>query len=118
MPLNLISLLGLAFLIFCAWLCSLNRRAFPWRTVLWGLGLQFAFALLMLKTPFGTGAFHFAQRGVDLLNGFAMKGAEMVFGPLANRALLTEKWGAGSAFILAINISATIIVVSALSSLL
>jgi len=105
-------------MILCAWFCSLNRKLFPWRTVLWGLALQFAFAIVILKTPIGTGAFDFAQRGVNKLNQFAMEGASMVFGPLANKTLLTDKWGKEHAFILAINITATIIVISSLSSLL
>src|SRR5256885_13018704 len=109
MPLKFTSLLGMFFLLFCAWLCSSNRKLFPWRTVLWGLGLQFAFAVIILKTPIGISAFAFAQRGVDKLISFAMEGAVMVFGPLANRALLQEKFGADNAFILAITITATII---------
>ena len=76
------------------------------------------FAILILKTAVGEAVFAGAQRGVTKLNEFAMQGAGMVFGPLANASLLGEKWGPGNAFILAINISATIIVVSALSSLL
>ena len=42
----------------------------------------------------------------------------MVFGPLADGKLLTEKFGAGNNFIFAISISATVIVISALSTLL
>lgn len=101
-----------------AWICSTNRKLFPWRTVLWGLALQFIFAVLILKTTFGAMLFEFAQRAVDKLNEFSFQGAGMVFGPLANRELLTEKWGPQHAFILAITISATIIVVSSLSALL
>lgn len=108
----------MAILIACAWGCSLDRKSFPWRAVIWGLLLQFVFALIILKTPFGAAVFVAAQRGVTKLNEFAMEGAEMVFGPLANSALLGEKWGPDHAFILAINIGATIVVVSALSSLL
>ena len=50
MQLKLISLLGLVAFIALAWAISSNRKLFPWRTVLWGLGLQFAFAVLILKT--------------------------------------------------------------------
>jgi CNT family concentrative nucleoside transporter len=118
MALKLISLLGLFALIALAWACSLNRKAFPWRTVLWGIGLQFLFAVLILKTPFGAGVFQFVERGFARLNQFAIQGAGMVFGPLANEKLLTEKWGAENSFIFAVTVSATIIVVSSLSSLL
>jgi CNT family concentrative nucleoside transporter len=118
MHLKLISLLGLFVMIGLAWACSLNRKQFPWRTVGSGLALQFAFALLILKTDFGAGVFGFANAAVSRLLGFANEGASMVFGPLANPQLLTEKWGADNAAIVAIIITATIILVSALSSLL
>jgi concentrative nucleoside transporter, CNT family len=117
MALKLISLLGMAIMIVLAWGCSVDRKSFPWRAVIWGLLLQFVFALVILKTAFGEAIFVGAQRGVTKLNEFALEGASMVFGPLANSQLLAEKLGAGHAFILAINIGATIIVVSALSSL-
>ena len=45
MELKLISLFGMAVFVAVAWACSLNRKLFPWRTVLWGLALQFFFAL-------------------------------------------------------------------------
>lgn len=118
MPLQLVSMLGMAGIIACAWGLSLNRKSFPWRAVLWGLGLQFAFALIILKTAVGEAIFSAAQRAVTKLNGFAMEGSTMVFGPLASSTLLSERFGPSNSFILAINISATIIVVSALSGLL
>ena len=118
MALKLVSLLGIVALLAAAWGCSLDRKTIPWRAVLWGLALQFIFAVVILKTTVGEAIFAGAQRGVTKLNEFAMEGATMVFGPLANSALLGEKWGAGNSFILIINISATIIVVSSLSALL
>src|SRR6185369_669045 len=39
---KLVSLIGLVIFIAVAWSISSNRKLFPWRTVLWGLGLQFA----------------------------------------------------------------------------
>ena len=114
---KLVSLFGMAVMIFLAWLCSLNRKIFPWRTVLWGLGLQLLFALFILKTAMGRAIFDLAQRAVLKLNDMAMQGAGMVFGPLANEGLLKESFGPANAPIFAILISATIIVVSSLSSL-
>lgn len=118
MPHKLISLFGLVVLMALAWAYSLNRKAFPWRTVLWGLGLQFIFALLILKTPFGAALFQIAERGFSKLIEFAFEGARMVFGSLADPVFLKDKWGPEHAFIFAITISATIIVVSSFSSLL
>ncbi len=118
MPNKLLSLLGLVTFIGVAWACSLDRKKFPWRTVLAGVGLQFVFALLILKTQQGQDFFGFFNRAVSKLIGFADSGTSMVFGPLANKPLLTAKWGPENAFIFAVTVTGTIILVSAVSSLL
>lgn len=118
MTLKLVSVLGLVVMVGLAWVCSLDRRRFPWRTVVAGLGLQFAFALFILKTTAGEAVFEAANRAFDKLLGFAGEGAKMVFGPLADSALLAEKWGPGNAFVFVVTVTATIILVSAVSSLL
>ncbi len=118
MYLTLVSLLGMVVMIALAWGCSLDRKRFPWRTVLSGLALQFLFAWLILKTTGGAAAFDFAQRAVTKLISFADDGARMVFGPLTDTALLAQKLGLPNAFIFAITVSATIILVSAVSSFL
>lgn len=117
MLLRLLSLAGLVVLIGCAWAISSHRRRFPWRTVLSGVALQFLVALLILKTPVGQTIFAAAQSGVSQLNVYALDGARMVFGPLADGAALGKVFGPGG-FIFAITVSATIILISALSSLL
>ncbi len=118
MALKLASLFGLFTFIAIAWALSTNRKQFPWRTVLWGLGLQLAVATLILKTPLGRSAFDLARRAVSKLEQFAADGARMVFGPLADGAALAKSFGPSSAFVLAISITGTIIVVASLSSLL
>jgi len=118
MPLNLISLLGLVVMIALAWACSLNRRRFPWRTVLAGLALQFGFALFILETTAGKATFEAAQAAFAGLLDCAAQGAELVFGPLAREKLLTEKLGPGNGFVFVVTVSATIILVSAISSFL
>ena len=74
--------LGIAFLTLAAWALSVNRRRIPWRIVLWGLGLQFVFALLILRTPVGAGVFDTANRVVLSAVGFTMEGARFLFGDL------------------------------------
>ena len=91
--LRLISLLGIVVFLLLAWLLSNNRRLFPWRTVLWGLALQFFFALFILKTPIGARLFAGAQTLIGQLNQSANQGAELVFGPLARRDLMTTDPG-------------------------
>jgi len=44
-------LLGLVVILAVAWLFSSHKRAIKYRLIAWGLGLQFAFAVIVLKTP-------------------------------------------------------------------
>lgn len=118
MPLQIISALGIVVLIALAWACSMDRRRFPWRTVIAGLALQFAIAIFILNTAVGRQVFEAAQRCFSALLGCAAQGAELVFGPLAKTGLLNEKLGPGNGFIFFVTVSATIILVSALSSFL
>ncbi len=41
--------LGILAVLLAAWLGSTNRGRLRWRTVYWGLGLQFLFAFLVLR---------------------------------------------------------------------
>src|SRR5579872_5570070 len=95
---KLVSVLGLMVFISLAWVLSGHRKLFPWRTVLCGLALQFGFALFILKTPWGRHIFEFLQRAFNRLGDFATEGARMVFGPLADPALMADKFGAEHAF--------------------
>jgi CNT family concentrative nucleoside transporter len=114
----MISLLGLVAFVVMAWLLSNNRRRFPWRTVLSGLALQFAFAAFILRTRAGARVFEGAQNAVSRLGDFSDEGAAMAFGPLAKGDVLKGAFGDGNAYVFAISISATIIFISALSALL
>jgi concentrative nucleoside transporter, CNT family len=117
MHLKLISLLGMCVLLGVAWLASTNRKRFPWRTVGWGLGLQFIFAVIILKTTPGRKVFELANEAVTRLIACANEGLKMVFGPLAVDETLKGAFGQG-AFIFAITVTGTIILVAAISSLL
>ena len=48
---------GLALILALAYCLSSARRAIDYRTVAWGLGLQFVFALIVLKTDVGRAVF-------------------------------------------------------------
>ena len=113
-----ISVLGLAVFVATAWAMSYDRKRFPWRTVGAGLALQFVFAFLVLRTATGVAVFRWLDKAVDKLLSFSDQGVSMVFGPLADKALLTAKWGPDNGFIFVITVTGTIIIVSALSSLL
>src|SRR4026207_1171532 len=98
--------------IALAWSLSTHRKLFPWRTVLWGMALQFIFALLILKTHPGEQVFELAGRAVNRLVGFANEGSQFVFGPLANGEVLGKTFGAQNAFVFAITVTSTIILIS------
>jgi CNT family concentrative nucleoside transporter len=74
-------LLGLIAILATCWLCSTSRKSIRPSLLLWGLGLQFSFAFLVLKTDFGK-LFQAASYAVNALLEFAEKGSEFLFGPL------------------------------------
>ncbi len=112
------ALLGLVVFILLAWAISNNRRRFPWRTVAGGLALQFICAAFVLGTRPGLALFEGARNAVGMLNVCSDEGVKLVFGPLAKAGVLESAFGKDNAFIFAINISATIIFIAALSALL
>lgn len=118
MILRLISALGIVAFIGVTWAISSNRRLFPWRTVIWGMILQFGFALFILKTTVGLWLFDGAKVVMDQLNVYANEGAKMVFGPLGSGEALTRAFGEDHAYVFAVSVAATIILISTLSSLL
>jgi CNT family concentrative nucleoside transporter len=73
--------LGLAVILGVAWIFSTNRRAIKLRLIAWGLGLQLAFALLVLKTDFGK-VFQWIGRGVNAMLEYTEQGSGFLFGPL------------------------------------
>jgi concentrative nucleoside transporter, CNT family len=78
---RLTGFLGLAIILVVAWLCSSHKKAIKLRVIAWGLSLQFAFALLVLKTDFGK-VFETIGRGVNAMLGYVEAGTEFMFGPL------------------------------------
>jgi concentrative nucleoside transporter, CNT family len=118
MELKLLAGLGLIVFLGCAWAISSHRKQFPWRTVLWGLGLQFTFAILILKTRPGRALFDYTGAAIRKLADFANEGSKFVFGPLANTDVMSEAFGPQNALVLGILIMSTIIVVAMLSSVL
>ena len=118
MDLKFISLLGWLTMLSVAWAISYNRRKFPWRTVIWGVILQFALALLILKTPWGKAIFELAGKAVNKLNEFASDGTRQVFGVVADQKYLADKFDPAHSFILGIVVVGTIVIVACISSLL
>jgi CNT family concentrative nucleoside transporter len=79
---RLLSIFGIAFMVFLAWLLSVNRAAFPWRIVLWGTGLQLVFALLILRTAPGEQFFALVNDAFIQLLDYTKAGARFIFGNL------------------------------------
>jgi CNT family concentrative nucleoside transporter len=77
-----VSLLGLGVFVLMAWGMSVNRRAIEWRTVAWGLGLQFFFGILILRTAPGLAFFAAANDIFIALIGYTSEGSRFLFGNL------------------------------------
>ncbi len=84
MPPRLMSAIGIAAIIgFCV-LVSSDRRSISWRLVAWGIGLQFLFGLLILKT-YPIEIFAGAQALFMGIYGYADYGSKFLFGSLAEK---------------------------------
>ena len=81
--------IGAAVILGIGYAFSTNRRAINWETVAWGLGLQVAFAFIVLKTSIGQAVFEFVGGYITKLLAFSNVGAAFVFGPLGD----ANVWG-------------------------
>jgi CNT family concentrative nucleoside transporter len=116
---------GLALILAIAYCLSSARHAVDYRTVAWGLGLQWLFALVVLKTEAGRLVFQRAGALMTRLLDFTYAGSSFVFGPLGDPAawpkimttVLGEE-GARYANIFAFMVLPTIIFIAALFAIL
>ncbi len=76
------ALLGLLFFCGVAWLLSSDKKRINVRVVLGGIMLQFALALIILKTTIGATVLAKLSSFATTVLGFGEEGARMVFGPL------------------------------------
>ncbi len=81
----MIGLLGLTLIVALCYLLSADRKAIKPRLLLWGLGLQFSFALIVLKTPVGR-VFQAASGVVNSLLKYSEDGAGFLFGDKLGKA--------------------------------
>ncbi len=97
---NVIAILGLLMMMGIAWLLSVKRKAVSLRIILWGTGLQFLFAFIILpNSPFnkiiksiyktdkapGEIAFAAINDVIVKLLSFTEEGASFVFGNLVRQ---------------------------------
>jgi CNT family concentrative nucleoside transporter len=78
-------LLGIVTILAVAWLLSRHKRQIKLRILLWGLGLQFTFAVIVLKTGFGR-VFQAASVAVTAMLGYSEVGSAFVFGDVLGRS--------------------------------
>ena len=76
---NFQGLTGILVLLGIAYLLSNNRKEIKIRTVLWGLGLQFSLALMILKIPFVKSQFSILDRIFRKVISFSETGSNFLF---------------------------------------
>ncbi len=112
-------LIGIALILTIAYLFSNNKKAINKRTIISGLILQTAIALLVLKIKAVQNFFEFLGKGMQKIEFFAKEGANFVFGSLmVSNGDSGIAYEAPGGFVFAFNVTATIILVSVLVALL
>jgi CNT family concentrative nucleoside transporter len=104
-------ILGLLTMLGLAYAFSTNRRAIRPKTVVWGLGLQLAFAVLVLRVDIGRRVFQKAGDAVSRLLSYSYVGSQFVFGDLG-------KQGSHLGFYFAFQVLPTIIFICAFFAVL
>jgi CNT family concentrative nucleoside transporter len=108
---RLVGLFGIAAILGLGILLSHNRRAISWRVVAWGVGLQAAFAVFVLRIPIGQQIFQALGRLITAILSFSYVGSEFVFGEVG-------KQHSSLGIIFAFQVLPAIIFVSALFAIL
>lgn len=109
-------ILGLVVILVAAWALSADRKKIRLRIVAWGLALQLAFGLFLMKTHVGRALFDKARVFMDGILEITAQGAHFVFGPLAPLPDAPQEPSLG--FILAFQALPVIIVFSSLMAML
>ncbi len=78
-------ILGMLTLLGLAYAFSANRQAIRYKTVAWGLGLQIAFAFLIMRWEYGRLFFEKLGAAANWLLDFAYYGTSFVFGDLGQK---------------------------------
>src|SRR5579862_8881329 len=78
-------ILGILTVLGLAYAFSANRQAIRYKTVAWGLGLQIAFAFLIMRWEYGRLFFEKLGAAANWLLDFAYYGTSFVFGDLGQK---------------------------------
>ncbi|XP_070256487.1 sodium/nucleoside cotransporter 1 isoform X2 [Myotis yumanensis] len=79
-PEQLVSFAGICVFIGILFACSKHHRAVSWRTVSWGLGLQFVLGLFVIRTEPGFIAFRWLGDQIQTFLSYTTAGSKFVFG--------------------------------------
>ena len=104
-------ILGLLTMLSLAYIFSTNRRAIRGKTVAWGLGLQIAFAICVLRVDYGRRAFQVIGDAANKVLSYSYFGSEFVFGPLG-------KQGSSIGFVFAFQVLPVVVFICALFAIL
>src|SRR5208283_2725959 len=77
-----VGVLGIAAILAGAYIFSTDRRAIRLKTVAWGLGLQFALGLFVLRVSSGQRLFAAAGAAAKKLLDFSYVGSSFLFGEI------------------------------------
>ena len=78
-------LLGIALILALGFAVSHNRKAIRWSVVAWGLGLQLAFGIFVLRVPLGQEIFRRLGDFVGAILAFSYAGSSFVFGEIGKQ---------------------------------
>ncbi|MFQ5817116.1 MAG: NupC/NupG family nucleoside CNT transporter [Terriglobia bacterium] len=112
---RLMGIVGLLTMVGIAYAFSTNRRAIQLKTLLWGVGLQFVFALFVLRTELGRGSMAVAGDVVKRFLELSYAGSRFVFGQLG---LDTSEFSQQFGRVFALQVLPTIVFVAAFFAIL
>jgi CNT family concentrative nucleoside transporter len=112
--------LGILAVLTAAYLGSTDRKRIRWRTIFWGLGLQFTFAFLVLRFSFGQRLMNYAGAVVTNMLSATFAGTQVLFGELGlpNSGRFGDLIAPRSGAIFAFQVLPTIIFISAFFAVL
>ena len=112
--------LGILAVLLAAWLFSTDRRHIRWRTIAWGLGLQFTFAFIVLRSDLGSRFMTWAGGVVTNMLSATFAGTQVLFGQLGlpNSGAFGNMLGGNKGAIFAFQVLPTIIFISAFFAVL
>ena len=107
-------------MLAAAYLFSTDRKHIRWRTVAWGLGLQFCFAYIVLSFTFGQKTMQWAGAVVNNMLSATVAGTQVLFGQLGlpNSGAFGKVISPSSGAIFAFQVLPTIIFISAFFAVL